>query len=279
MLAVAGAGPVLPPVILCAVVAADGMTETSTDHILEGLDRYLVRARTATSEELIGLFHPTMAEHLTRPGPHWVDATNTRHLLIDNIDRIAPVDGRPHDTPIYRWANRNIVALLLRAGLVERAFFALLRRDLSNPKDNLENWSGLLPHLIKALGRMHHFVLIARGRIAAYTFFAGSPLEGLRLLWELLPDQKRELGAYHPDTLNTRSSIAWVTGDVGNPSEALRLSRELLPDHVRVLGADHSATLSTRNTIAAFTGYAGDPVGGAATVRGTAARSSPGCGP
>ena len=129
-LAVPGAGPVMPLQMLHAVTAHDDLTPDTVNTALEVLDRYVIRTDTGTDHELVGLFHPTLADYLTRPGQHWVDTTNTRTLILNEIDRLAPVDGRHHDNPLARWADQAEVDYLWAAGMPRAAIQAMVRRPL-----------------------------------------------------------------------------------------------------------------------------------------------------
>ena len=258
-LAAAGAGPVMPLSLLCAASAGFGGPHEPprVRDVLARLGRLIVRSQPGTDREVVGLFHPTLAEHLAEHARNRVDIGSGRRVLLEEINKLAPVTGLYMDNPLYRWAAEAEAEQLWQLGMIGSALQSLNARPLPTPRENLARWRSWDARVRVRLGPDDENTLRTRAGIAYWTFAAGKAREALRLFQELLPDGERVLGRYHPGTLTTRGNIAAWTGETGKAAAALRLFQQLLPDRERVLGPDHPDTLNTRKYIAARTGETG----------------------
>jgi tetratricopeptide (TPR) repeat protein len=258
-LAAAGAGPVMPLSLLCAASAGFGgpREPPRVRDVLARLGRLIVRSQPGTDREVVGLFHPTLAEHLAEHARNRVDIGSGRRVLLEEINKLAPVTGLYMDNPLYRWAAEAEAEQLWQLGMIGSALQSLIARPLPTPRENLARWRSWDARVRVRLGPDDENTLLTRAGIAYWTFAAGKAREALRLSQELLPDQERVLGRHHPGTLTTRNNIAFWTGETGKATEALRLLQELLPDLERVLGRYHPDTLTTRGNIAFWTGETG----------------------
>ncbi|MGR6962856.1 tetratricopeptide repeat protein [Geodermatophilus sp. URMC 61] len=259
-LTAAGAGPVMPLTLLGAVSAVFGGPSgpARLRAVLQRLNRLIVRFEPGTDRELVGLFHPTLAEHLQHHARRPVDVINGHRILLEQIEKLAPVTGLYMDNPLYRWAAEAEAEHLWQLGDITAALRALQRRPLPTPRRNLERWITWGTRVRMRLEHDHMDRLWIRHEIAYWTGEAGDPAEALQLFQELLFDRERVLGPHHPDTLSTRHNVAFQTEELGDRAQALRLYQELLPDRERVLGPHHPGTLSTRMNIASCTGELGD---------------------
>jgi tetratricopeptide (TPR) repeat protein len=260
-LAAAGAGPVMPLTFLTAITGSSGGPATSVQAraVLAQLGRLIVRANPGTDAELVGLFHPTLVEHLAASSlGYQVDVTSARRVLLDKIEALVPITGLYTDNPLARWAADAEPEQLWQLGLHDHALNALIRRPLPTPPANLNRWTAWLPRLTKAFGPDNHNTLTARYQHAMATYRAGHLHDALRLFQELLPDRERVLGPQHGNTFVTRSSIASLIGQLGDAQQALRLFQNLLPDEERVLGRDHPEPFTVRGNIAYWTEETGD---------------------
>jgi len=259
-LAAAGAGPVMPLELLCAVSTQFGgpAEPARVRDVLVRLSRLVVRNHPGTDREVVGLFHPTLAEHLGRHARQRVDVISAHRVLLDEIDRLAPVTGIYTDNPLYRWATEAEAEHLWELGEITRALRSLRRRPLPTPRENLARWHTWHARVRSRRGPQHHDTLTTRAGIAFWTGQAGDDPAALVLFEELLPDSERVLGPDHPDTLTNRGNIASWTGETGDAPKALALFEELLPDRERALGPQDPDTLNTRHNIAWITGETGD---------------------
>ena len=260
VLAVAGAGPVVPLALLVEASGRLGGPESPgrVRDVLVRLHRIVERARPGTHEEHAGLFHSTAVEYLI---DERVDVAAAHRAVAEAIAELAPAERHDLSDPVHAYAFSMEAYHLWEAGEQERAVESLERRESPVPRENLERWRGWEASAAEALGADHPDTLATRSNVATWTGTAGNAREALRLSQELLSDLIRVLGADHPITLTTRNNIAFFTGRTGNPEEALRLTQELLPDRIRALGADHPDTLNARNNIAGWTGETGDARG------------------
>jgi Tetratricopeptide repeat len=245
--------------LLCAASASFGGPHDPprVRDVLARLGRLIVRSQPGTDREVVGLFHPTLAEHLAEHARNRVDIGSGRRVLLEEIDKLAPVTGLYMDNPLYRWAAEAEAEQLWQLGMIGSALQSLHARPLPTPRENLARWRSWDARVRVRLGPDDENTLSTRDGIAYWTGNAGKAREALRLLQELLPDRERVLGPDHPGTLTTRGNIAFWTGETGKSAEALRLFQQLLPDRERVLGPDHPDTLTTRNNIAFWTSETG----------------------
>jgi tetratricopeptide (TPR) repeat protein len=258
-LAAAGAGSVMPLSLLCAASAGFGgpREPPRVRDVLARLGRLIVRSQPGTDREVVGLFHPTLAEHLAEHARNRVDIGSGRRVLLEEINKLAPVTGLYMDNPLYRWAAEAEAEQLWQLGMIGSALQSLRARPLPTPRENLARWRSWDARVRVRLGPDDENTLRTRQNIAYWTGETGKAAEALRLSQELLPDRERVLGRHHPGTLSTRGNIAAWTGETGKAAEALRLYQELLPDVERVLGPDDPETLTTRRNIAFRTGETG----------------------
>jgi hypothetical protein len=262
-LAAAGPGPVMPLPLLAAVSAEFGGPDRpdGVRAVLDGLGGLVLHTRAGTDQELIGLFHLGLVEHLAAGVGRRLDVAGGRRVLLQAIDRLAPVTAIYTDNPLYRWATGAEAEHYWQSGMPISAYMSLFRRPLPAPRQDLDRWTSWLTRFHAALGPTDRYTLGARANIATLTGRTGDAAGALRLFQQLVPDQERVLGPHHPDTLTTRHNIAHWTGETGDPAGALRLARQVAPDQERVLGPHHPDTLGTRHNIAHWTGQTGDPAG------------------
>jgi len=296
LLAAAGSGPRLPVDVLRAALVRLAGTPVTRAGLLallgdEALAPILDRARPGASDDRVGVFHRTLADHLATAR----DLSHAHEAIAAALDDLAPDSGAYafESQPGHWW----------HAGRVDRVLACLHRHENALPRVNLARWHRWASRFEAALGPVHPATLSARGNVA---FWVGESGDGVGALarfeallpdterglgpdhpstlairrnlaqWAgeagdargalvrfeaLLPDLERVLGADHPDALTTRADIAGWTGDTGDFAAALALATALLGDQERVLGADHPATLSSRAAVAYWTGEAGDPAG------------------
>ena len=258
-LVAAGAGPVMPVALLAAVSAHFGGPADipGVRAVLAQLGRLVVRYDPGTDDELVGLFHPTLTEHLGGHAAQRVDVIGGHRVLLAEIDRLAPVSGLYLDNPLSRWAAEAEAEHLWQLGEITFALKALKRRPLPTPQRNLDRWIRWHQRVHTARGPHHPQTLQCRAAVGYWTGEAGSSAQALALYRRLLPDWQRVLGPDHPDTLTTRGNIAAWTGKCGQGADALALFRKLLPDQQRVLGPASPGTLTTRSNIAFWTGETG----------------------
>jgi len=258
-LTAAGPNPVLPLDLLAAVSGQfGGPTDLPAIHgILLGLGRLVVRSEAGSDRELVGLFHPTLIDHLTH-GNLRVDVTQGRRMLLEEVDKLAPITGLYMDNPVYRWAAEANAQHYWELGMIDAALQSLRSRPLPTPQENLHRWTTWRGRVANRRGPEHKDSLSVRHNIAYWTGEAGNGAEALRLFRELLCDRERLLAPGDPDILATRCNIAAWTGYTESAAEALRLYREVLPDQERVLGPLDPDTLITRNNTAHWSGQAGN---------------------
>uniref|UniRef100_UPI002AD250D6 tetratricopeptide repeat protein n=1 Tax=Frankia sp. Cr1 TaxID=3073931 RepID=UPI002AD250D6 len=218
-LTAAGAGPVIPIDLLAGASGwLDGPDRPKdVRDVLARLGRLVVRSQPGTAGELVGLFHPALVDHLSRHTRRPLDPAAGRRILLNEVEKLAPITGIYADNPLYRWAAGSEAEYLWQNGQISAALRALRRRPLPTPRANLTRWTEWYPRIRTARGPDHPNTLTTRGNIADWTGETGDPGEALRLFRELLPDQERVLGPGHPDTLTTRNNIAHWTGQAGDP--------------------------------------------------------------
>ncbi|MFI2005845.1 tetratricopeptide repeat protein [Streptomyces jumonjinensis] len=274
VLAAAGPGAVLPAEFLADACARLGSPEASGRWLRGGLPaplrRLTVRAPAGdggTATELYGLFHQSLADHLTRRSPagpesgYTVDAAAGHRAIAEAIAALAPADERTPVTsrqPLQEYADRAEPDHLWHSGSPGRALESLQARPVTVPAENLLRWQRWQGEAVRLLGPDHPDALSTRGHVATWTGEAGDAAAARDLFTALLPDRIRVLGPDDQHTLDTRGNIAAWTGMAGDAATARDLCAELLPDLVRVLGPGHSDTLIIRSNIANWTGEAGD---------------------
>jgi Tetratricopeptide repeat len=264
-LVAAGSGPVAPLPLLTAVSARFGgpADPDAVRDCLDTLGRLVSRTDTDTDTELVGLFHPTLVEHLSRDpideAGRVLDTNTGKRILQEAIEELAPVVGLYVDNPLYRWASEALAEHYWQFGMPHQALRTLLRRPLPTPRLNLDRWERWQERIDKLFGPRHPDTLITRAQIALFTGETGRPGAALHLYQDLLSDAVGVLGPRHPDTLITRTQIAYYTGQTGRPGAALHLYQDLLPVAVGVLGPRHPDTLTVRGQIAGYTGQTGHP--------------------
>jgi len=265
-LTAAGTGPIAPLPLLAAVSGAFGGPGDvkGVRAVLNDLGRLVVRIHPGSDQELVGLFHPTLTDHLANPdlsAPGRLDVTSGRRILLEEIEKLAPVTGIYTDNPLYRWATTAQAEHYWQLGMPIATYESLKARPLPVLQENLTRWQEWLPRFHDRLGPTHRYVFAIRAIIANEIGEVGDAVGALRLLQELLRDEVQVRGAQDLDSLVTRGNIASWTGEAGDAVGALRLFQELLPELVRMRGAQHPDTLSVRSLIAFWTGGAGDAVG------------------
>jgi hypothetical protein len=266
VLAVAGAGPVLPfPLFRYACGQLGGPTNNSrVRDVLVDLRGLIVRANPGSEEEQVGVFHPSFAEHLLLPGRDFsVEVMEGHTAIIKAIEELAPADRWDALQPdaLQRYAFQRHADHLWAVGRTAQVVDCLLSRETYVNQESLSRWKPWLDRLTEAFGESHDNTRIARKQIAGFTAHTGDWAGTQRLYGELLSDESRVLGADHPDTLFTRTALATLTNLTGDPGVAVQVLGELLSDQSRVLGADHPDTLLTRARIASSIGMTGDVAG------------------
>ncbi|SEK65570.1 tetratricopeptide repeat protein [Nitrosovibrio tenuis] len=262
ILAAAGAGPLLPLVLLCKANGMLGGPESPPlvrDQLVR-LRGLAVRAAAGTEEEHAGLFHQTLADHVAGRLPE--ENLAAHRALATSIEALVPI-GSPGSSPVdltdavQRYAFEREAEHLWTLGDVDRALASLSARTSPVPRDNLRRWQLWLLRVEAQFGSDHAITFTIRNNIAHLTAECGDTSKALRLFEKLLPDQERLLGPDHPDTFKTRNNISYAIGIGGNIHEALTLAKTLLPRQESVLGSYHPLTLTVRNNIAQWTGECG----------------------
>jgi tetratricopeptide (TPR) repeat protein len=273
VLAVAGAGPVLPfPLFRRACRELGGpQTNSRLRDVLVNMRGFVTRTSPGSEEEQVGVFHAMLAEHLLRPGqPTSVDAEEAHLALLVAIGELAPAgewDARNPDA-CQRYAFRRHAEHLWAIGWREEAVDCLHARTSNIPKENLDLWGAWLNRIEAELGHDHPATLAIRSQIAHWTGMAGAPREALQLFQKLLSDSQRIIGPDDPATLMVRHNIAFWLGETGGTeAEVLGLFRDLLDDRRRILGPNHRDTLQTLNNVASWTGRTGDAEGALSLFR------------
>jgi hypothetical protein len=192
-LAAAGHGPVMPLQFLHAVAVRFGGPEDPQQlrDTLDALDRFVIRIHRDTDRELLGLFHPALADHLARHTRREVDVTNAHRILLDEIDRITPVTGIYLDNPLYRWAADAAAEHWLALGDGQRALHSLQYRRMPTPAQEVQRWERWPNRFRQALGSDHPDTLTARQHLAYWRGKAGDPASAAAAFEQLLPDQLR----------------------------------------------------------------------------------------
>ena len=265
VLAAAGHGAMLPFDLLCTALARLGHSLPRVAiHTLLGdsdLQRVLNRTEPGQASERLGLFHQTLADHLTnRPHPGTPLAPAVHGAIADAIDDLAAASrhtpgGYRADRllsyafdagPRHRW----------QAGRLEQLVTDLAARPDPVPKVNLTRWVAWTGRVGNELGADHPDTLRARDYLAAAYRADGQTAEAIALLEGNLAVRERIPGADHPETLRTRNDLAAaclaaaLRAD-GRTAEAIARLEGTLADCERILGADHPETLRTRNNLAA----------------------------
>jgi tetratricopeptide (TPR) repeat protein len=267
VLAVAGAGPVLPfPLFRLACQELGGpQTNSRLRDVLVDLRGFVIRIAPGGEEERVGLFHATLAEHLLQPGHATsVEPQEGHQAILTAIETFAPVDQWDPRCPDANqsYAFRRHAEHLWAVGRPKEAVDCLHARTSNIPKENWDLWSAWQDRIEAELGHDHPVTLAIRSQIAHWTGMAGARWEALQLFQKLLPDSQRIIGPDDPATLMVRHNVAFWLGETGgNEAEVLRLFRDLLNDRRRVLGSNHRDTLQTLNNVAAWTGRTGDAAG------------------
>ena len=253
-----GTGPIAPLRLVTAVVAAFGGpdSEDGVRRVLDDLDRLVTHIHPESDRELVGLFHPTLVEHLARQDRHPLDVTSGRRALLEEIDRLAPVTGTYTGFPLYRWAAEAQAEHLWQLGMPAAALRALRSRPLSDRRENLERWTRWCLRFAERLGADDRLTLGVRCEVAAATEGLGGHGAGLRQYTELLPDLQRVLGPSAPETLSARKQIAHHAGCGGDAAGAMRMYRALAVDLTRILGPEDPETLMLCLHAAHWTGVA-----------------------
>jgi NACHT domain/Tetratricopeptide repeat len=262
VLAVSGAGPILPIAFLCdASQRLGGLSKMSQIRdLLVDLRGFVDRRFPGTENECDGLFHSTFSEYLLDAGKSRFSSERqeAQSALVAAIAALAPMEQHNPDSLLHQYAATVEAPLLWTLGRQDQALESLVQRDSIIPRENLTHWSSWYHFVKDQLPTDDQVLLTTRNNIAGFTGQSGDVSRGLELCQQLLPDQERVLGKDHPQILTNRNNIAGFTGQSGDVRRGLELYQQLLPDQERVLGKDHPETLRTRNNIAGFTGQSGD---------------------
>ncbi|HEX5144412.1 MAG TPA: tetratricopeptide repeat protein [Mycobacterium sp.] len=266
VLAVTGAGPVLPlPLLTAASRRLHGPATTTQVHdMLVRLSGLVVRTRPGQLAEHVGLFHPSLADdylqHLGE-GQFIIDPVEHHAALVQAINDLAPVQHHDLTDPVHRYALRAEARHRWHATHDSAAVIeSLTQRSAGSAVDEQEMWQPWPTILATALGPEHSDTLTVRAELAYWTGKAGDAAAARDAYAALLPARVRVSGPEHPDTLAARDNLAYWTGSAGDPVAARDAYAELLPVLVRILGPEHPDTLATRDNLAYWTGSAGDPV-------------------
>jgi hypothetical protein len=257
------------------------------------LGELVARADPGTRGEWVGPAHDRIARFLvSRLSPdqfadiHWRIAQAARHAQVSTPSPGALVYARQHLSDHLWLAGRTGEALDAVARLETPAdnlsLWQMWKERLSDldPHDpdllgvraNVATWTGqsgdgqkaleefseLLPDLVRVLGESHRETFKTRGNIALWTGRTGNARRALEEFNGLLSDQEQALGHDDPDVLKTRGNIVTWTGESGDPRKALKLANDLLIDQERVMGPDHPGILNTRASIALWAARSGD---------------------
>ena len=253
ILAVSGAGPILPITLLCdASQRLGGPSKLSQIRdLLVDLRGFVDRRSPGTENEADGLFHTTFGEYLrdTENGIFSAEVQEAQAALVDSIAALAPMEQHDSHNQLHQYATEIEAQLLWTLGKQDEALESHNQRKSTIPRENLIHWSNWNHFIQGQLPPDHPDTLRTRGNIAFYTGESGDVGQALVLFQQLLPDEERVLGKDHPYTLTTRGNIAFYTGKSGDVGQALVLFQQLLPDRERVLGKDHPDTLMVRKWI------------------------------
>jgi hypothetical protein len=266
VLAVAGAGPVLPlPLLIAASRHLRGpATTTQVRDVLVAVSGLIVRTQPGQPAEHVGLFHASLADdYLLRPGDgqFTIEPTEYHAALAEAINNLAPLQRHDRTDPLHRYALHAEAHHRWHASHDSTAVIeSLTERSTERAADEQEKWQPWAAILTATRGPEHPDTLTARANLAYWTGQAGDPVAARDQLAALLPARERVSGPEHPDTLTARANLARWTGHAGDPVAARDQYAALLPARVRVSGPEHPDTLTIRANLADWTGDAGDPV-------------------
>ena len=216
VLAVAGAGPVLPlPVAVAASARLGGpRTASRLRDVVARLSGLVVRAQPGQPGEQLGLFHTSLVEdYLLHPETQFpVDPTEAHAALAAAIQELAPAGQHDPTDPLHRYAQRAEPDHLWGARDSTAVLNSLTRRPLDRARDEQERWQRWVTLIGAHLGPEHPDALAARANLASWTGAAGDPAAARDRYAELLPIIERVSGPEHPDTLTARINLAYWTG-------------------------------------------------------------------
>lgn len=258
--AAVGAGPVLPyPLFRQAVVNLEPASDRSRiDLVIADRDIHRIISRTdpGSDQELLGFFHPTVAEWLTASGR--VDVERGHWAIHKSIQQVAPRSNHNLRSPVHHYAYIAEAEHAWQAGQHDDVIHVLEARTGPRPTDTLNGWLTWQPRIAEHYPVDDRHRLITRMNIARWTGEAGNPAEALRLLKKLLPTMKLKLGSNDAQTLAIRSNIARWTGEAGSAAEARDLFEQVLRQMEEEFAAKDRETLKIRNDFAYWTGEAGN---------------------
>jgi hypothetical protein len=265
VLAVAGAGPILPLPLLVAAsrhLGGPGTTSRVRD-ALARLSGIVVRTQPGQPGEHVGLFHASLADsYLLRSGDGQFGIVPAEYdaALTQAIDDLAPLENHDLTNSLHRYALRAEAHHRWHASHDSNAVIAsLLKRSAGSAADERERWQPW-PNLLSAtLGPEHRDTLIAQARLAGWIGRAGDPASARDRLTELLPVYEKVFGPEHPSTLTVRAGLADWVGQAGDSVAARDQCAALLPVREKISGPEHPDTLIARASLAGWTGEAGDP--------------------
>ncbi|MFH8737615.1 tetratricopeptide repeat protein [Streptomyces sp. NPDC017964] len=264
VLAVAGAGPVLPlPLLVTASGHLHGpATTTQVRDALVSISGLVVRTQPGQPAEHVGLFHSSLAEdYLVRPdnGQFTVEPSEYHAALAEAIKELAPLDRQTLTDPLHQYAlgaeaHHRWNAYRDSGAVIE----SLKGRSAGSAVNERELWHHWPAIFEATLGPEHAHTLTARANLAAATGMAGDWAAARDEFAELVPLYEQVLGREHPDTLRNRAIFAKVTGKAGDWAAARDQFAELLPIVENELGPKDPETLTVRSDLATWTGEAGN---------------------
>ncbi|MEU1407878.1 tetratricopeptide repeat protein [Streptomyces sp. NPDC005728] len=265
VLAVAGAGPILPlPLLVAASRHLHGpSTTTQVRDVLVRVSGLITRTQPGQPDEHVGLFHPSLAEdYLLRPrvGQFAIEPAEYHAALAGAIQGLAPLQQHNPTDSIHRYAIRAEAHHRWYASHDSTAVIeSLVERLAGSAMDARERWQPWPAIFSAALGPEHPDTLTVQESLSWWIGEAGGPAAARDQLTALLPVYEKVFGPEHPDTLNVRASLARWIGEAGDPVAARHWFATLLPACEKVFGAKHPHTLTIRGSLARWTGEAGDP--------------------
>lgn len=176
VLAVAGAGPVMPlPLLIAASSRLDGpATVPGVRDVLVRLSGLAVRSRPGTPDEHVGLFHASLTDdyllHHDTGVQFPIDSPADAHAAIAGaLDQLAP--GNLHDPadPLHRYALRAEPDHRWGHGDADGVIASLRNRPMPRARDERERWHRWTTTTAAALGSEHPATLTVRHDLAFWT--------------------------------------------------------------------------------------------------------------
>jgi WD40 repeat protein len=172
LLAIAGAGPVLPLQLLTAASARLGASDRVArirDQLVR-LRHLVIRAQPGTTDEHAGLAHPSFAAYLRGQAPPELrlDLKAGHAAMAAAIEELAPPDAPEPSAAVRRYADRAEAEHRLAADDYSGAFESLVRRASEDERERFDRWTRFAASVERTAIRHDPLMLVDPGGPATY---------------------------------------------------------------------------------------------------------------